>query len=301
MAFEVNNFLKKSLTDDQITYILSGERKANELAVVVTEALGQAEHTQVESKRQTIIEGPPAVGKSFTTKETCKALGVQPIEVTATSTPSEIAAKFAYADYWTPKDQEIVVIYDDADEAIFGEKKNANTWKRVFTDDGDYPEYNHNVNMTGSINAWRKDPKKARLVEAVTSYITEGALGITVPMDRFRHIVLTNTDWETEVEKKSKAYLAPVIDRFKYTRLKYEWTTAWGWLSYVLLTTQPFEDRFSICLTEEQKVKIIVWIFDHWDKMGKKQTYRTVKEMAEYLINEPDNAHNRWQKFIRTQ
>jgi hypothetical protein len=282
-----------------MTYILAGERKANELSTVVVESLGLAKHTKVESKRQTIIEGPPAVGKSFSTKQTCVAYGVQPIEVTATSTPSEIAAKFAYADYWTPKGQEIVVIYDDADEPIFGEKKTANTWKRVFTDDGDFPEYNHNVNMTGTINGWKKDPNKASLVQAVEHYISEGSLGISIPMDRFRHIVLTNTDWETEVEKKSKAHLAPVIDRFKYSRLKYEWTTAWGWLSYVLLTTQPFEQRFNISLTEEEKVKIITWIFVHWDKMGKKQTYRTVKEMAEYLINEPDNAHNRWQKFIR--
>ena len=92
--------------------------------------------------------------------------------------------------------------------------------------------------------------------------------------------------------------MRPIVDRFNYNRLQYEWTTAWGWLSYVLLNSQPFE-RYGIDLTEEQKVKIITWMFDKWDKMGSKQTYRTVREMAQYIINEPDNYLNRWNKFIR--
>jgi hypothetical protein len=54
-------------------------------------------------------------------------------------------------------------------------------------------------------------------------------------------------------------------------------------------------------MTEEQKVKIITWMFDKWDKMGSKQTYRTVREMAQYIINEPDNYLNRWNKFVKVK
>lgn len=298
MTYEFSKFALTQFTEDEQTYIHAGERKANELSKKITESLGRADNTIVESKRQTIVQGPPAVGKSFTTKQTCIALGVQPIEVTATSTPSEIAAKFAYAEYFTPRDQEIVVIYDDADEAIFGEKKNANTWKRVFTDIEDSPEFNHNVNMSSEI-AKLKRAGKDKMAEAIQAHIFDGELGINIPMDRFRHIVLTNTDWESEIEKKRHAHLAPVIDRFKYERLQYEWTTAWGWMAFVLLTSQPFELRYNITLSEAEKIRILRWVKDHWPAMGKKQTYRTIKEMAEYLVNEPDNAHNRWEKFIR--
>lgn len=70
-------------------------------------------------------------------------------------------------------------------------------------------------------------------------------------------------------------------------------------MAYVLLTTQPFEKRFGILLNEEQKIRILRWVKDHWPQMGSRQTYRTIKEMAEYMINEPDNAHNRWEKFVR--
>lgn len=296
--YQFSQYAKTQLTDDEQTFIHAGERKANELHKKIVESLGKADHTKVESKRQTLVEGPPAVGKSFTTKMTCEELGVQTIEVTASSTPTEIATKFAYAQYYTPSDQEIVVIYDDADESIFGTKTSFNTWKRVFTDPEDNPEFNHNVSMGTEIAKLMK-AKKEKMVAAIKAHILEGEIGINIPMDRFRHIVLTNKDWEREAEKTRYAHLRPVIDRFKYERLQYEWTTAWGWMSFILLTTQPFEKRYGICLEEDQKIRILRWVKDHWPQMGYRQTYRTIKEMAEYLINEPDNAHNRWEKFIR--
>lgn len=277
---------------------MAGERKAKELSVMVEEALGIAKHIKVEAKRQVIIEGPPGVGKSHTTNQTCINSKVQPIEIGTGSTLSYIASKLAYADYWTPKKQQIVVIWDDADDVVFGEKKNANIWKNVFMDDENDPRFIHNVNLSNEIKKLEKDPSKAKIVEAMKAYMPEDAMGIEIPMTRFRHIFLTNFDYEALSEKTRTNWMAPIIDRFNYNRLQYEWTTAWGWLSFVLLNSQPFA-KYGIDLTETQKIKIITWIFDKWDKMGNKQTYRTVREMAQYIINEPENYLNRWNKFIR--
>jgi len=299
MATKLSKQVKLNLTDDQVTYIMAGERKAKELSTMVEEALGVAKHIKVEAKRQVIIEGPPGVGKSHTTNQTCVASGVQPIEIGTGSTLSYIASKLAYADYWTPKEQEIVVIWDDADDVVFEDKKNANIWKNVFMDDTHEPRFMHNANLYNEIKKLEKDPTKERIVEAMRAYMPEDAMGIEIPMARFRHIFLTNYDYEAISEKTSKAWMRPIVDRFNTNRLQYEWTTAWGWLSYVLLNSQPFE-KYKIDLSEEQKIKIITWLFDKWDKMGNKQTYRTVREMAQYIINEPENYLNRWNKFIRT-
>lgn len=290
--------VKQNLTDDQVTYIMAGERKAKELSVMIEESLGVAKHIKVIAKRQSIVEGPPGVGKSHTTKQTCIANGVQPIEIGTGSTLSYIASKLAYADYWTPSNQDIVVLWDDADDVVFEEKKNANIWKNVFMDDENEPRFLHNVNLSNEIKKLEKDPSKAKIVEAMKAYMPEDAMGIEIPMTRFRHIFLTNNDYESLSETKSKQWIAPIVDRFNYNRLNYEWTTAWGWLSYVLLNSQPFA-QYDIDLTEEQKIRIITWLFDKWDKMGNKQTYRTVREMSQYIINEPDNFINRWQKFVR--
>jgi hypothetical protein len=298
MAIKISKLVKQNITDDQMTYLMAGERKAKELAIMVQESLGIAKHSKSEAKRQYIIEGPPGVGKTHTTRQTCEKANLQPIEIGTGSTLSYIATKLAYAEYWTPPKQEIVVIWDDADDVVFGEKKNANIWKNVFMDDGHEPRFIHNVNMGNEIKKLEKDPSKAKIVEALKAYMPEDAMGIEVPMTRFRHIFLTNFDYESMCEKTRYTWMSPIIDRFNYNRLNYEWTTAWGWLSYVLLNSQPFE-RYNIDLTEEQKVKIITWLFDKWDKMGSKQTYRTVREMAQYIINEPDNYLNRWNKFIR--
>lgn len=290
--------VKQNLTDDQATYIMAGERKAQELATMIEESLGIAKHVKVMAKRQTIIEGPPGVGKSYTTKQTCIGAKVQPIEIGTGSTLSYIASKLAYADYWTKPGQEIVVIWDDADDVVFGEKKHANIWKNVFMDDENEPRFLHNVNLGNELKKLEKDPSKLKMVEAMRAYMPEDAMGIEIPMTRFRHIFLTNFDYEALSEKSRGQWMAPIVDRFNYNRLNYEWTTAWGWLSAVLLSSQPFE-RYGEELTEEQKIKIITWMFDKWDKLGNKQTYRTVREMAQYIINEPDNYLNRWQKFVR--
>jgi hypothetical protein len=298
MATKLSKQVKLNLTDDQITYIMSGERKAEELATMVQESLGVAKHVKVMAKRQSIIEGPPGVGKSYTTKQTCIANKVQPIEIGTGSTLSYIATKLAYADYWTPAGKEIAVLWDDADDVVFGEKKNANIWKNVFMDDENEPRFMHNVNLGNEIKKLEKDPTKAKIVEAIKAYMPQDAMGIEIPMTRFRHIFLTNFDYETMCEKSRHAWMAPVVDRFNYNRLKYEWTTAWGWLSHVLLNSQPFAQH-GFDLTEEQKIRIITWMFDKWDKLGNKQTYRTVREMAQYIINEPENYLNRWNKFVR--
>lgn len=298
MTYKFSKYVKANLTHDQETYIIQGSRKAKELATNVEEALGVASHMLVRAKNQTIIYGPPGVGKTYTTRQTCVKHGIQPIQINSGATPSFIATKFAYAEYWTPPGQEIAVIWDDADDVVFGDKKDANRWKMVFQDEPSEAFFNHEKNLTNEVLKFEKNGEE-RKAEAMKAFMKEDSIGINIPLARFKHIFLTNHDYELMSEKPKTAWMGPIVDRFKPVSLSYDWTTAWGWLSLVLLESQPYKETFGIELDEKQKIAIIRWLYERWDKLKRQPSYRTVKEMAENIINEPANYLNRWERLMK--
>lgn len=296
MTLKLSKYVKSRLTHNQEAYLDAGERKAQELTTLVEECLGVASHVKVEAKRQSLIEGPPGIGKSYTANQTCILHGVQPITIASGASLPWIASKLAYAEYWTPPGQEVVVMFDDADDVVFDSKATINTWKEVFTDEENIPTFNHSKNISSEISKLKKMGKD-KMVEALMAYMPEDETGISIDLARFRFIFLTNTDYELTSEKKT--WQRPVVDRFNYNRLAYDDTTAWGWLTYVLLTSQPFEKKWNVVLSEKEKMEIACWLFDKWDRMGKRvKTYRMVREMAQYIVNEPTNYLNRWEKYI---
>ena len=88
-----------------------------------------------------------------------------------------------------------------------------------------------------------------------------------------------------------------LIDRVRYIRLEFEWKVAWGWLAHILNTTQPFADD-GVELSKTQKSKILSWMWDKWEIM-RNTSYRTVEEMAEYLVEDPEECETDWEIFLK--
>lgn len=300
MTFEFSEYVKTNITYQQETFIMNGYRKAKELELMVEEALGVAPGMKVVAKNQTMIYGPPGVGKTYTTRQTCEKFGIQPVEISNGASVNWMVQKLAYAEYYTPPGQPIVVIWDDADQAIFGDKKEANRWKMVFQDEPSEAYFNHDVNLTNLITTLEKDTQGSgpMIATAIRAYMPKDALGINIPMARFKHIFLCNTDYEYLCTTKGKSWMMPIVDRFKMLSLSYDDNTAWGWLSLVLLQSQPYA-RDKIDLSEEQKISIIRWLRSNWNRLKMPPSYRKVKELAENIINEPNNYLNRWERHLR--
>lgn len=280
----------------QKNYIAEGANQDLMLRNHINQMLGIG-HVGAESKRHTIISGPPGIGKSYSTMSAIRTSNVNFIQFGAGDTDSNIALKLAYGVHNLKPGEELVTLWDDADDVIFRDYQTANKFKFALAKDE--PFFSQGVNMTNQRAAYEKNNRQD-LVDAIDAFTVPGSPGIQIPMDRVRFFIICNRNLDNRKEFSSRIYGAveAIQDRVKYKRLEFDWKVCWGWLAYILNNSQPF-DKFP--LTDEQKFRITDWMWARWDQM-RNPSYRTVEEMAEYIVNYPNDYLDIWAStFLRKQ
>jgi len=280
----------------QRNYILEGKNQDNLLSKRIKKAAGIVK-LKVEAKKHTVISGPPGVGKSYTTFREVKESGKPFVMIGAGASDAAVMSKIAYnvKKYCINKKQELILLYDDADDVIFKDKSSMNTWKIAMGKNN--PVYSRDIDLSSTIVKLRKQSKD-EIADAIEFFQEEGEVGITIPFDKVRIIVLCNKNYEDpkQVYHSKRDDVEALLDRVKYTRLDFEWKVSWGWLAYILQSSQPFEeDGFK--LTKAQKSYICKWMWDKWETM-RNCSYRTIEEMAEHMINDPDDFEDEWETFL---
>jgi hypothetical protein len=261
---------------------------------------------KVEAKRHTILSGPPGVGKTYGTQDECNKGNVKYIKIDPGTSDINQTVKLACAVYSLKKDEELIVILDDADDVVFGNYESLNKWKIAMADtdyeQGLIPTFVHSDSMTNMLQTLEKqaavDPSKYQIINALKQFMPADSLGISIPTDKVRFIVLCNLDLEDPKAFKSakmKSAVEPVRDRMTYKRVNANWEKQWGWTAYVLGETQPFDNY---TLSMPQKVELMQWMYSNWEKL-RSTSYRTVRVLAAAMINEPDCYMDEWKNELK--
>jgi hypothetical protein len=171
---------------------------------------------------------------------------------------------------------------------------------------GIIPTLNHPVSMNGTIKSLEKqveagNTSKQVLIDALMSFQSPDSLGVSVPTDKVRFVILCNLDLEDprafSRNTKLKSAIGPVLDRMEYKRIDLDWEKQWGWLAYVLGMSQPFEEQ-GYPLSDEQKIELLQWMYSNWNGL-RSTSYRTVRKLAEAMINDPENYIDNWQDQLK--
>lgn len=280
----------------QTSYLAQGQVRNDELVDIVHDATG-IKTKIVCATRHTIISGAPGVGKTYTTLAELDAANVPYVCLTPGMTEIAITVTLATHTKRLKDDEELIVVIDDADDIVFGDLKTLNRWK-LATSDND-PKWSYEKDMSGTISKLEKQ-KMWEQIKALKSFRVDGGIGIEIPLDRVRFVILCNTDLEDPKSLSKKLFnsVEAVIDRFHYERLEMPWQEKWGWLAYILSTTQPFDN---IALTDDQKKEILTWLYANWPnlKSASGASYRFVLKLSEYMINEPTKYLDKWNRMVK--
>lgn len=286
---QLQTAIKKLSTQEQ-DWIKYGKLKYEFLQDKVKEAL-----TNNPFGDHYLIYSEPGFSKTYTTNQTCKKYGIEPVVLNGNLGLFAFASDLAYVLNNIDDDGEkIKVIFDDCDSLF--EKANINVLKGIF--DKDRNVLGWNKALTGAVLSSLDEDQ----IEALMKFKKKGRSGFEIPTDRFTFITLTNKplassiDIEnaTESKKQIRKDENAIRRRVEYEDLTMETEVSWGYCAYVLLTQQLIE-KYIPKATIGQKLEMLNWTSptNKWNRITDRNL-SLFEKMAKDMVKYPKNYLDKW-------
>lgn len=259
------------LSSKQKAAIEAGKVKRNRLVRATKQAANQSEYDG--KPLHYYIYGPSGIGKTYQTEKAVKETGVVTHTISGNVSMMALGVNLAVIKYMNKKNK-VVIVIDDCDE-ILKDTSNINQFKGIL----DRNQYSYNkrfhINSVGEEGTLEHD--------AVLECMQDGRQGFTVDTSNFTFVITSNIrlayddDAEEGDDSKKAArqrHLAAIRGRCETKDLDMTKEEKWGNLAFVTL-----EDGACKNCDEQQKIFILDYIWNNWDKM-KETSIRTVGKMA---------------------
>jgi hypothetical protein len=229
--------------------------------------------------RHTFITGTPGVGKSFSVEQAVQESKVPYGIIKGQASLFGMAQNLAVLKVKHPFEP-VVIIVDDCD-SLFADADSINTMKDVLGPNSTFT-YSKNLHLNSVPEGAKRD--------AVEVFMNDGATGFEIPLDNFFFVFTSNVDLPTkqrlaEALKRSKGtpstqyykleHLHAIRSRVNYKSITSEKDGMWGSIAYVLLEDGACPER-----SVEEKMMILDWMWNKWDKMTE-TSVRTAEKMSE--------------------
>jgi hypothetical protein len=276
------------LSKQQINLIDLGKQQRTALEKAVYDAIGSCSNGK---RRHTLVYSPTGLGKTYVFKKILDEMGVKYSVISGKNSLFQIALNLMVLWHLKPKGEQLIILFDDCD-IFFTKQELMNVLKNMIEGEQSLV---YNVGVMES----QLDPVQ---LEAYKKCKSKYGKGFAVPCDEFTFMVTTNFMLPFDIQadqlrkkdgSSSKAdkieSLAAFRSRFRTKDYPMDKNTKWGYLAYVMLELDLFED-----LDLDNRKILIDWLWSNWDKM-KETNLRTLEKMAEDMVNSSENYKDVWE------
>jgi hypothetical protein len=286
------NIMKK-FDSDQRSLIEKADVAYGMFTEIFETAFGLRKTVSEEYFRHYFISSDPGLGKSHQALNIIKDLGdnAQVNVISGRNGMVNIMIPLAYALRKYPSGM-ITVVFDDADDIIF-DTKNVDVLKGAFDPNRNVMEYNNNF-VTSKIANLQKsdDPIQQEMAAAAIACRPEGTMGIKIPTERFKFIILSNKSFNVGPPKTVEALKAVASRLVCHDFRDYISTNKekWGWAARIAIHNQILENH---PLTEHQLAELLCYMYDRIDRI-KTIDMRELQKFALEFFDYPDVYRDRW-------